>query len=217
MSRLLKWGLTFPTVSLSVAHSTSFYPITRPGGELNTEEDEVEGLKRLLTETLGRQDGLKQEWVIEDIIGNWWRPNFEPPQYPYIPSHITKPKEHKKLFLVQLGEKGKDTVCDELLLFIISFLLFIIIVIFTIINNWKKKLYKVWSFHCNHYIYLQIPKLHFQILILYFVHSIVCSTKELQVSGSTFVWTLWQFSGIRTDYFLFATVVVQVCGVFFNF
>lgn len=28
------------------------------------------------------------------------------PQYPYIPAHITKPKEHKKLFLVQLQEKG---------------------------------------------------------------------------------------------------------------
>lgn len=29
------------------------------------------------------------------------------PQYPYIPAHITKPKEHKKLFLVQLQEKGR--------------------------------------------------------------------------------------------------------------
>lgn len=28
-------------------------------------------------------------------------------QYPYIPAHITKPKEHKKLFLVQLQEKGQ--------------------------------------------------------------------------------------------------------------
>jgi hypothetical protein len=28
-------------------------------------------------------------------------------QYPYIPAHITKPKEHKRLFLVQLPEKGK--------------------------------------------------------------------------------------------------------------
>ena len=28
------------------------------------------------------------------------------PQYPYIPAHITKPKEQRKLFLVQLGEKG---------------------------------------------------------------------------------------------------------------
>merc|ERR1712080_48209 len=34
------------------------------------------------------------------------RPNFEPAQYPYIPPHITKPKEHRKLFLVQLQEKA---------------------------------------------------------------------------------------------------------------
>jgi len=103
--------------------------IFRPGGELSAGEDEVDGLKRLMTEvmaeqrcyqlrkevkvrrivffqTLGRQDGVAQEWIVEDTIGNWWRPNFEPPQYPYIPPHITKPKEHKKLFLVQLHEKG---------------------------------------------------------------------------------------------------------------
>lgn len=61
----------------------------------------------LLLQTLGRQDGVKQDWIVEDTIGNWWRPNFEPPQYPYIPPHITKPKEHKRLFLVQLHEKGK--------------------------------------------------------------------------------------------------------------
>ncbi|KAK9499482.1 hypothetical protein O3M35_002512 [Rhynocoris fuscipes] len=84
---------------------TTFFKL--PGGELIAGEDEVEGLKRLLTETLGRQDGIKQDWIVEDTIGNWWRPNFEPPQYPYIPPHITKPKEHKRLFLVQLGEKGK--------------------------------------------------------------------------------------------------------------
>lgn len=83
---------------------TTFFKL--PGGELNPGEDEVEGLKRLLTETLGRQDGVKQDWIVEDIIGNWWRPNFEPPQYPYIPPHITKPKEHKRLFLVQLQEKA---------------------------------------------------------------------------------------------------------------
>ncbi|CAH1396325.1 unnamed protein product [Nezara viridula] len=77
-----------------------------PGGELKSGEDEVEGLKRLLTEILGREDGGKQEWIIEDTIGNWWRPNFEPPQYPYIPAHITKPKEHKKLFLVQMSVKA---------------------------------------------------------------------------------------------------------------
>lgn len=83
---------------------TTFFKL--PGGELNMGEDEVEGLKRLMTEILGRQDGVKQDWVIEDTVGNWWRPNFEPPQYPYVPPHITKPKEHKRLYLVQLPEKA---------------------------------------------------------------------------------------------------------------
>jgi len=78
-----------------------------PGGELRPGEDEVEGLKRLMSATLGRVEGsLSSDWTIEDTIGNWWRPNFEPAQYPYIPPHITKPKEHRKLFLVQLQEKA---------------------------------------------------------------------------------------------------------------
>lgn len=83
---------------------TTFFKL--PGGELIPGEDQVEGLKRLLTEMLGRQDQPPVDWTIEDTIGNWWRPNFEPPQYPYIPAHITKPKEHKRLFLVQLPEKA---------------------------------------------------------------------------------------------------------------
>jgi len=83
---------------------TTFFKL--PGGELNPGEDDVDGLKRLMTSTLGKTDAGPQEWTIEDTIGNWWRPNFEPSQYPYIPPHITKPKEHKKLFLVQLPEKA---------------------------------------------------------------------------------------------------------------
>ena len=66
-----------------------------------------------MTETLGKQADSgtgtatnPKDWVVEDTIGNWWRPNFEPAQYPYIPPHITKPKEHRKLFLVQLQEKA---------------------------------------------------------------------------------------------------------------
>ncbi|KAJ8042301.1 Cleavage and polyadenylation specificity factor subunit 5 [Holothuria leucospilota] len=83
---------------------TTFFKL--PGGELKTGEDEVDGLKRLMTEILGRQDGVQQDWMVEDVIANWYRPNFEPPQYPYIPAHITKPKEHKRLYFVQLAEKA---------------------------------------------------------------------------------------------------------------
>lgn len=75
-------------------------------------------------QTLGRQDGVKQDWIVEDTIGNWWRPNFEPPQYPYIPPHITKPKEHKRMFLVQLHEKGMNEQtenCKNLFNFFFNF------------------------------------------------------------------------------------------------
>lgn len=55
---------------------------------------------------LGRAEGSAVDWVVEDCVGNWYRPNFEPPRYPYIPAHITKPKEHTRLFLVQLPQKA---------------------------------------------------------------------------------------------------------------
>lgn len=88
---------------------TTFFKL--PGGELNTNEDAVDGLKRLLNETLGKQDAqCPNTWLIEDILGNWWRPNFEAPRYPYIPAHVTKPKEHIRMFLVQLGEKANFAV-----------------------------------------------------------------------------------------------------------
>jgi len=84
---------------------TTFFKL--PGGELNPNENSVEGLKRLLNETLGKVDSQSQNnWIIEETIGNWWRPNFEAPRYPYIPAHITKPKEHIRMYLVQLGEKA---------------------------------------------------------------------------------------------------------------
>ncbi|CAB3407799.1 unnamed protein product [Caenorhabditis bovis] len=79
---------------------TTFFKL--PGGELEQGEDEKDGMIRLLNETLGRTDGIENTWTIEDEIGNWWRPNFDPPRYPYIPAHVTRPKEHTKLLLVQL-------------------------------------------------------------------------------------------------------------------
>eukprot|EP00795_Rhopilema_esculentum_P001823 gene1823-16313_t len=84
---------------------TTFFKL--PGGEITPGEDEIEGLKRAMAEILGRaEDPEKVDWTIEDSLANWWRPNFEAPQYPYIPAHITKPKEQKRLFLVQLPEKA---------------------------------------------------------------------------------------------------------------
>ncbi|KAK0187255.1 cleavage and polyadenylation specific factor 5 [Armillaria mellea] len=49
--------------------------------------------------------GIDNEWEIGDCLAQWWRPNFETFMYPFIPAHITKPKECKKLFLVQMPER----------------------------------------------------------------------------------------------------------------
>ena len=110
-------------------------PLSRnsPGDYLKPGEDEIEGLKRRLDERLapppGSQfdqitHGINNEWEIGDCLAQWWRPNFETfmvhfspvlffvvdssilIQYPFIPAHITKPKECKKLFVVQMPEKS---------------------------------------------------------------------------------------------------------------
>lgn len=48
---------------------------------------------------------LGPEWEVGECIGIYWRPNFETILYPYLPPHITRPKEFKKLFVVPLPEK----------------------------------------------------------------------------------------------------------------
>lgn len=34
----------------------------------------------MLFKTLGREDTPKSQWIVEDCIANWWRPNFDPPR-----------------------------------------------------------------------------------------------------------------------------------------
>jgi len=42
------------------------------------------------------------DWNIFDTLAVWWRPNFETFMYPYLPPHVTRPKESKKLYFIQL-------------------------------------------------------------------------------------------------------------------
>ncbi|KAL8788293.1 MAG: hypothetical protein Q9195_007349 [Heterodermia aff. obscurata] len=70
-----------------------------PGDYLQAEDDEVEGFKLRLNERLapvGNQfsgDGVNDEWQIGDTLAQWWRPNFETFMYPFLPAHVTRPKE----------------------------------------------------------------------------------------------------------------------------
>lgn len=47
-------------------------------------------------------EGVNDEWQVGDTLAQWWRPNFETFMYPFIPAHVTRPKECKKLYFIQL-------------------------------------------------------------------------------------------------------------------
>lgn len=48
---------------------------------------------------------MKPDWRVGEILGTYYRPNFENILYPYCPPHISRPKEIRRLFLVHLPEK----------------------------------------------------------------------------------------------------------------
>ncbi|KAJ1511498.1 hypothetical protein HMI55_006573 [Coelomomyces lativittatus] len=90
--------------------ANSFFKL--PGDYLKPDEDELEGLKlrlnRLLSKVVGTDEvgdpifEASDDWDIGECVGQWWRPNFETFTYPYIPAHITEPKERKSVYLVHL-------------------------------------------------------------------------------------------------------------------
>jgi hypothetical protein len=66
---------------------------------------EVTGLRRKLEAYLSPESELlRSPWDIAECVGSWVRPNFDTMFYPYTPPHITRPKEVKKVFVVQLPE-----------------------------------------------------------------------------------------------------------------
>ncbi|WWC63524.1 uncharacterized protein I303_106127 [Kwoniella dejecticola CBS 10117] len=42
------------------------------------------------------------DWKVRDLLACWWRPNYDTFFYPHIPAHISRPKECKKIYLVEL-------------------------------------------------------------------------------------------------------------------
>lgn len=85
---------------------------TSPGDYLNFEDEEIDGFKKRLNERLapvGSQfsgEGVNEAWEIGDTLAQWWRPNFETFMYPFLPGHVTRPKECKKLYFIQLPKKS---------------------------------------------------------------------------------------------------------------
>jgi cleavage and polyadenylation specificity factor subunit 5 len=83
-------------------------PTYRPGDYLPASADEISGFKSRLNERLAPQNTTtdpNSDWEIGDTLAQWWRPNFETFMYPFLPGHVTRPKECKKLYLIQLPKK----------------------------------------------------------------------------------------------------------------
>ncbi|OAA74112.1 cleavage and polyadenylation specific factor 5 [Cordyceps fumosorosea ARSEF 2679] len=78
-----------------------------PGDYLRPEDDEMAGFKTRLDERLGPvgrlgEDEKDGDWDIGECLSQWWRPNFETFMYPFVPAHVTRPKECKKIYLIHL-------------------------------------------------------------------------------------------------------------------
>jgi cleavage and polyadenylation specificity factor subunit 5 len=82
--------------------------LSRPGDYLRHDVDEIQGFKDRLNERLAPTGALStsedadNDWNIFDTLAQWYRPNFETFMYPFLPPHVTRPKECKKLYFIQL-------------------------------------------------------------------------------------------------------------------
>mmetsp|Transcript_6341 Transcript_6341/g.18223 ORF Transcript_6341/g.18223 Transcript_6341/m.18223 type:complete len:261 (-) Transcript_6341:574-1356(-) len=95
------------TEKRGMQRSTNSGTFHLPGGRLRPGEDEMECLKRKLVKQLApAEPTLKPNWRVGECVAQFWRPNFDGQLYPYLPPHVTRPKEVKKLFVVPLPEKG---------------------------------------------------------------------------------------------------------------
>ncbi|KAK5134739.1 hypothetical protein LTR08_006114 [Meristemomyces frigidus] len=79
-----------------------------PGDYLHHDAEEIAGFKARLNERLAPTGSLSTrsdadtDWNVYDTLAQWWRPNFETFMYPYLPPHVSRPKECKKLYFIQL-------------------------------------------------------------------------------------------------------------------
>jgi hypothetical protein len=45
-----------------------------------------------------------------DLLATWWRPHYTPPMFPYLPVHVSYPRQSTKIFLVELSARGSLAV-----------------------------------------------------------------------------------------------------------
>jgi cleavage and polyadenylation specificity factor subunit 5 len=82
---------------------------TLPGEILTPGQDEVTAIKSSLSKIFSSSD-QPVDFEILELLGSWYKPNFDAVIYPYLPSHIKRPKEIQKYFLVGMSMQMLLTV-----------------------------------------------------------------------------------------------------------
>jgi cleavage and polyadenylation specificity factor subunit 5 len=73
------------------------------GGKLQEGESDREGMMRVLRPVIMKSKSDDScEWKVGELISKFWRPEFDTNIYPYLPPHVTRPKEEISLFQVVL-------------------------------------------------------------------------------------------------------------------
>lgn len=68
---------------------------------------DIDALKRKLAKQLSPDDAsLCHPWEVGEVVGAWWRTGWDSGLLPYVPAHVTRPKEAVRLFFVALPERG---------------------------------------------------------------------------------------------------------------
>eukprot|EP00930_Biecheleria_cincta_P064727 TRINITY_DN50378_c0_g1_i1.p1 TRINITY_DN50378_c0_g1~~TRINITY_DN50378_c0_g1_i1.p1 ORF type:complete len:212 (+),score=29.30 TRINITY_DN50378_c0_g1_i1:30-638(+) len=79
---------------------------TLPGGTLHPGESERDGLNRKMRQFIFNADpSTVCEWRVGELLSIWWCPSFDGTSYPYLPPHVTRPKECIKIYQVSLPER----------------------------------------------------------------------------------------------------------------
>eukprot|EP00759_Apiculatamorpha_spiralis_P044737 PhF_6_TR41641/c0_g1_i1/m.63112/K14397/NUDT21, CPSF5, CFIM25; cleavage and polyadenylation specificity factor subunit 5 len=76
-----------------------------PGGKCREGEDDITCLQRKIIKFLGQEGNSnvgEATFTVRELIAEWVRPNFESLLYPYLPPHVSKPKEVRRVYMVQL-------------------------------------------------------------------------------------------------------------------
>jgi cleavage and polyadenylation specificity factor subunit 5 len=100
----------FITHTDGIAHLVVFRQLTPSGeyqylcgGKLAEGESEKDGLSRHLRSVIMKDKSSDScEWKVGEMLAKFYRPEFDERIYPYIPPHVTRPKEEISLFQVVL-------------------------------------------------------------------------------------------------------------------